>query len=173
MDKSEKTEMVSQIKDQFSNASAFYLVDYNGVNVEEINGLRREFIKEDVNYKVYKNTLVKKALEELGEYDQLNDLLQGMVGIAFAGENFVAPAKIIKKFGETAKKLSFKGCYIDSTFYGDDQLEVLASMPTKDEVMASIVGSIAAPASGIVGTLNAVIRDLVSVIDEAGKTKAA
>ena len=64
MDKSEKTEMVSQIKDQFSNSSAFYLVDYQGVNVEEINGLRREFIKEDVNYKVFKNTLVKKALEE-------------------------------------------------------------------------------------------------------------
>ena len=173
MDKSEKIEMISQIKDQFSNSSAIYLVDYHGVNVEEINGLRREFIKEDVNYKVFKNTLVIKALEELGEYDQLNDLLEGMVGIAFAGENFVAPAKIIKKFGDKAKKLSFKGCYIDSTFYGGDQLDLLASMPTKDEVMASIVGSIAAPASGIVGTLNAVIRDLVSVIDEAGKTKAA
>ncbi len=173
MDKSEKIEMISQIKDQFSNSDAFYLVDYQGVNVEEINGLRREFIKEDVNYKVFKNTLVKKALEELGEFDQLIDLLEGMVGIAFAGENFVAPAKIIKKFSDTAKKLSFKGCYIDSMFYGDDQLDVLASMPTKDEVMASIVGSIASPASGIVGTLNAVIRDLVSVIDEAGKTKAA
>ena len=173
MDKSEKIEMLSQIKDQFSNAAAIYLVDYHGVNVDEISGLRREFIKEDVTYKVFKNTLVKKAIEELGEYDQLNDLLEGMVGIAFAGENFVAPAKIIKKFGEATKKLSFKGCYIDSTFYGDDQLKVLASMPTKEEVMSSIVGSIAAPASGIVGTLNAVIRDLVSVIDEAGKTKAA
>ncbi len=75
MDKSEKTEMISQIKDQFSNASAVYLVDYHGVNVEEINGLRREFNKEDVNYKIFKNTLVKKALEDLDGYDQLNDLL--------------------------------------------------------------------------------------------------
>ena len=173
MKKSEKIEMLSQIKDKFSNASTVYLVDYHGVNVEEISSLRREFMKEDISYKVYKNTLVIKAIEELGGYDQLNNLLEGMVGIAFAGENFVAPAKIIKKFSDTAKKLSFKGCYIDSMFYGDDQLDVLASMPTKDEVMASIVGSIASPASGIVGTLNAVIRDLVSVIDEAGKTKAA
>jgi len=173
MNKSEKTEMVSQIKENFSNASAIYLVDYHGVNVDEINGLRREFLKEDITYKIFKNTLVKKALEELGKYDQLNDLLEGMVGIAFAGENFVAPAKIIKKFNDTAKKFTFKGCYIESTFYGEDQLKVLASMPTKEEVMSSIVGSIAAPASGIVGALNAVIRDLVSVIDEVGKTKAA
>lgn len=173
MNRSEKEEMVSQIKEKFSNANAVYLVDYQGINVEEINGLRREFLKEDISYKVYKNTLVKKALEEIGEYDQLNDLLEGMVGIAFADENYVIPAKIIKKFNDVSKKLTFKGCYIDSTFYGDDQLKVLAAMPTKDEVMASIVGSIASPASGIVGTLNAVIRDLVSVIDEAGKTKAA
>ncbi len=173
MNKSEKIEMVSQIKENFSNASAVYLVDYHGVNVEEINGLRREFLKEDITYKIYKNTLVKKAIEELGEYDQLNDLLEGMVGIAFAGENFVAPAKIIKKFNDATKKLTFKGCYIESSFYDGDQLKVLASMPTKEEVMASIVGSVASPASGIVGALNAVIRDLISVIDEAGKTKAA
>jgi len=173
MNKSEKIEMVSQIKENFSNASAIYLVDYHGVNVEEINGLRREFLKEGITYKIYKNTLVKKAIEELGEYEQLNDLLVGMIGIAFAGENFVAPAKIIKKFNDTTKKLTFKGCYIESSFYDGDQLKVLASMPTKEEVMASIVGSVASPASGIVGALNAVIRDLVSVIDEVGKTKAA
>lgn len=173
MNRSEKEEMVSRIKENFSSANAVYLVDYHGVNVEEINGLRRQFLKENITYKVFKNTLVIKALEELGEYDQLNGLLEGMVGIAFAEENYVAPAKIIKKFNDDAKKLEFKGCYIDSSFYGSDQLTVLASMPTKEEVMASIVGSIAAPASGIVGTLNAVMRDLVSVIDEVGKTKAA
>jgi len=173
MNKSEKTEMLSQIKEKFSNSAAVFLVDYHGVNVDEINGLRREFLKENVSYKVYKNTLVKKAIEELGEYDQLNDKLEGMVGIAFAGENYVSTPKIIKKFSEKAKKLSFKGCYIESTFYDENQLKVLASMPSKEEVMSSIVGSIAAPASGIVGTLSAVIRDLISVIDEAGKTKAA
>ena len=173
MNRSEKEEMVSQIKKNFSNASAVYLVNYHGVNVEEISGLRREFLKENVTYKVFKNTLVKKAIAELGEYDELNNLLEGMIGIAFVEENYVAPAKIIKKFSDDKKKLEFKGCYIESSFYGEDQLKVLASMPTKDEVMASIVGSIASPASGIVGSLNAVIRDLVSVIDEVGKTKAA
>jgi large subunit ribosomal protein L10 len=96
-----------------------------------------------------------------------------MIGVAFTGDNFVSAAKVIKKYFDEKQKLSFKGCYIDSTYYGADQLNVIASMPTKDEIMAGIVGSIAAPASGIVGAINAVIRELVSVIDEVAKKKAA
>ena len=173
MNKTEKSEIVSLIKEKFEQSNAMYLVNYAGVTVEQINGLRREFIKEGVSYKVYKNTLVKRAITELGGYEKLNEQLVDMIGIAFADENYVAPAKIIKSFNDKNKKFDFKGCYIESTFYGEDQLETLASMQTKEEVMASIVGSIAAPASGLVGTINAVMRDLVSVIDEVGKTKAA
>jgi large subunit ribosomal protein L10 len=165
--------MISLIKERFEQSTAVYLVDYSGITVEEINGLRRQFIKEGVAYKVFKNTLVKRVIAELGGYEELSNQLVGMIGIAFAGENYVAPAKIIKDFNDKNKKFDFKGCYIESTFYGEDQLKTLASMPTKEEVMSSIVGSIAAPASGIVGSINAVMRDLVSVIDEAGKTKAA
>ena len=73
-------------------------------------------------------------------------------------ENYVAPAKIIKKYFKDKNKFSFKGSYIESQFYGAEQLDVLASMPTKEEVMASIIGSIAAPASGIVGAINAVMQ---------------
>lgn len=173
MNKTEKSEMISLIKEKFEQSTAMYLVDYTGITVDQINGLRREFIKDGVTYKVFKNTLVKRVIAELGGYDELNELLVGMVGIAFADENYVAPAKIIKNFNDKNKKFDFKGCYIESAFYGADQLQTLASMPTKEEVMSSIVGSIAAPASGIVGAINAVMRDLVSVIDEAGKTKAA
>ena len=173
MNKTEKSEMVSLIKEKFQKSTAMYLVDYSGITVAQISGLRREFSKEGVSYKVFKNTLVKRAIAEIGGFEEINQQLVGMIGIAFAEENYVAPAKIIKNFSEKNKKFNFKGCYIESTFYGEDQLKNLASMPTKDEIMSSIVGSIAAPASGIVGTINAVIRDLVSVIDEAGKTKAA
>jgi len=173
MNKTEKSEMVSLIKEKFEQSTAMYLVNYDGVTVDEINGLRREFIKEDISYKVYKNTLVKRAIADLGGYDELSDKLVGMIGIAFTDENYVAPAKIIKNFNSKNKKFDFKGCYIESTFYDEDQLKTLASMPTKDEVISSIISSIASPASGIVGTINAVMRDLVSVIDEAGKTKAA
>lgn len=173
MKRLEKEEQIEQIKELIGNSSAMFLVDYRGVNVADINKLRAQFRKEGVTYKVFKNTLFKKALEQLGAFEKLNEQLIGMIGVAFAKENFVAPAKIIKKYNEEAKKLQFKGCYLETTFYGAEQLDAIASMPTKEEIMSGIVGSIAAPASGIVGAINAVIRDLVSVIDEVSKKKAA
>ena len=174
MNKTEKANVVSQIKELLDQSAAVYLVDYSTVTVEEINAIRSEFRKEDVTYKVFKNTLFQKAIEGNERFDGLSDLLNGMTGFAFVEENFVAPAKLIKKFnGQYKKKFIFKGCVLDSTFYGPDQLETLASMPTKDEIMASIVGSVAAPAQGIVGAINGVMRDLVSCIDQISKQDAA
>lgn len=173
MKKSEKVEIVSQIKELVGNSTAMFLVDYRGVNVEDINKLRASFRKDGVNYKVLKNTLFRKALEELGGYEDFSKQLTGMIGVAFAGENFVAPAKIIKKYFDEKGKLSFKGCYLESNFYGEDQLDTLASMPTKEEIIAGILSSINSPASGIVGAINAVIRDVVSLVDEIAKKKAA
>lgn len=173
MNKNQKVESVAQIKELIEKSTAIYLVDYSGVNVEDINQLRRGFLKEEITYKVFKNTLLKRALQEVGGYEEFEPLLVGMTGVAFSGENFAAPAKVIKNYFKEKKKFSFKGCYVESNFYGADQLDVLASMPTKEEVMASIVGSIAAPASGIVGAINAVMRDLVGVVDAISKKEAA
>ncbi len=173
MDKNEKVESVSQIKSLIEKSTGFYLVDYSGVNVEDINQLRREFLKEGVTYKVFKNTLLKRAFAEVEGFEEFEPLFVGMTGVAFADENYIAPAKIIKNYFKAKKKFTFKGSYIDSQFYGAEKLDVLASMPTKDEVMASIVGSIAAPASGIVGAINAVMRDIVGLVDEISKKKAA
>ncbi len=173
MNKTEKAEVISKIADRVKNSSAIFLVDYSGLSVEQISELRREFLKEGVDYKVYKNTLFKRAIDEVGGYDEFNDKLIGMTGFIFTGENYVAPGKIIKKFFDKNEKFSFKGCYIESEFYGSEKLDVLASMPTKDEVMASIVGSIANPASGIVGAIGGLMRDIVGLVDEISKKKAA
>jgi large subunit ribosomal protein L10 len=172
--KNEKAELISEIQEKLKSSSAVYLVDYSRITVAEISSLRREFLKEGVSYKVFKNTLFQKALESLDKYPEFSKHLTGMTGFVFANENnFIAPAKIIKKFSEDKKKFYFKGCYIENQFYGSDQLDVLASMPSKEEVIAGIIGSIAAPASGIVGAINGVMRELVSVIDEISKKKVA
>ncbi len=173
MDKKTKKESVSQIKELIEKSQGIYLVDYSGVNVEDITLLRKDFLKEDVTYKVFKNTLFKRAIDEIGGYEEFKPLLVGMTGIAFTGENYIAPAKIIEKYFKKNKKFSLKGSYIDSQFYGADKLSVLASMPTKEEVISSIMGSINAPASGIVGAINAVMRDVVGVIDAISKKDAA
>ena len=166
MNKNEKEEIVSQVKDILNNSNAVYLTDYSGIAVEEINDLRNDFRKEGVKYKVIKNTLFNRALSEVGKFEKLSENLEGMTGYAFTSEDPVAPAKIIKKFFDKTKKLSLKGCYIEDQYYDGGQLATLASLPTKSEVVASILSSINAPISGIVGSINAVMRDLVNVVDQ-------
>jgi Ribosomal protein L10 len=173
MNKTEKAEIISQIKELINDANAVYLADYSGINVFDINNIRNEFRKEGVKYKVLKNTLVKRALKETGKFTQLENHLVGMAGLAFVKDNLSAPAKVIKKYYDANQKFALKACYIESQFYDGSKLNELASLPTKAEVIAGILGSLNSPASGIVGTLNAVMRDLVSVIDEIAKTKAA
>jgi len=174
MDRNEKEAVVSEMKEMIDNSTAIYLTDYSGISVADINDLRSQFRKEDVRYKVFKNTLFKRALDDSGKFDKLADHLVGMTGFVFANaENPVAPAKIIKKYFDKNKKLSLKACYIEDEYFEGDRLNELASLPSKNDLIASIIGSINAPASGIVGVINAVMRDLVSVVDEISKQKAA
>ncbi|QQS34995.1 MAG: 50S ribosomal protein L10 [Ignavibacteriales bacterium] len=173
MNKTEKSEIISEIKEMIESASAVYLTDYTGITVEDINQIRNEFRKEGVRYKVIKNTLFKRAITESEKFDKLGDHLVGMTGYAFASHNPVAPAKIIKKYFDTTQKLSLKACYIENQFYDGNQLNQLASLPSKNEIIAGILGSLNSPVSGVVGAINAVMRDLVSVVDEISKKKAA
>jgi len=173
MNKTEKTEMISRIKELINESNAVYLADYAGINVFDISNIRNEFRKEGVKYKVFKNTLVKRAIRETGKYEKLENHLVGMIGMAFVNDDLSAPARVIKKYHDASQKLALKGCYLEDQYFAGDKLNELAALPTKAEVIAGILGSINAPASGIVGTINAVIRELVSVVDEIAKKKAA
>ncbi len=173
MNRNEKTDVISEMKEMMEKSSAIFLTDYSGINVEDISELRNQFRNEGVKYKVYKNTLFKKALAESNKYEKLADHLVGMTGFAFTDDNPVAPAKIIKKYFDKHEKLSLKACYIDDEYFDGSRLAELASLPSKNELIASIIGSINSPASGIVGAIAAIARDLVSVIDEISKQKAA
>lgn len=174
MNKNEKADLISEMKEVIDNSSAVYLTDYTGITVSDINELRNEFRKEGVKYKVFKNTLFKRALDESGKYDKLADHLIGMTGYAFASDdNSVAPAKIIKKYFDANQKLALKACYIESEYYDGSKLAELASLPSKNELISGIISSINSPASGIVGAINAVMRDLVNVVDQISKREAA
>ncbi len=173
MNKTEKAEIIAEIKGVIDNSSAVYLTDYSGINVADISELRNQFRKEGVKYKVYKNTLFERALKESGKFEKLADHLEGMTGFVFAGENPVAPAKIIKKYFDASQKLALKACYIETDYYDGSKLDQLATLPSKTDLIASIMGSLNSPASGIVGAINAVVRDLVSVVDQISKREAA
>jgi len=173
MNKNEKAELIAEAKELIQNASAVYLTDYSKINVEDISEIRNQFRKDGVKYRIFKNTLFKRALVESGKFEKLADHLEGMTGFAFASTNPVAPAKIIKKYNDTSQKFPLKACYIETQYFDGSKLKELAELPTKEEVIAGILGSLNSPASGIVGSIAAVIRDLVSVVDEVSKKKAA
>jgi large subunit ribosomal protein L10 len=174
MKKEEKVDIIAEVRELIDASNAVYLTDYSGVTVSDINEIRNEFRKEGIKYRVFKNTLFKRALTESGKYSKLSNHLVGMTGYAFAtADNPVAPAKVIKKYFDNIQKMSLKACYIENQYYDGSSLNELASLPSKKELIAGIIGSLNAPASGIVGVINAVMRDLVSVIDEISKREAA
>ena len=173
MNKNEKAEIIAQAKELIENSTALYLTDYSKINVADISEIRNQFRKDGIKYRVFKNTLFKRALVESGKFEKLADHLEGMTGFAFASTNPVAPAKIIKKYNDTSQKLTLKACYIETQYYDGSKLAELAVLPTKGELIAGILGSLNSPASGIVGSIAAVIRNLISVVDEVSKKKAA
>ena len=173
MNRNEKSEIISEIKELLESSTAIYLTDFGGINVEDISELRNQFRNEGVRYKVFKNTLVKRALDEAGKYEKIADHLTGMTGFAFASSNPLAPAKIINKYFSDKEKLSLKACYVEGEYFDGNQLKTLATLPTKNELIAGILGSINSPVSGIAGAINAVVRDLVNVVDQISKRQAA
>ena len=173
MKRPEKEQIITQVKDQIARAKSMFFADFTGITVEEINELRREFRKSNIGYRVVKNTLVRKALESVTGYDKVCDHLEGPTAIAFGFDDPVLPAKIIKKFHDKHKKLNVKVCVVEKQIFDGRQLDDLAKLPSRGDLVAGILGSLQAPISGIVGCIAAVTRDLVNVIDAIEKKKAA
>jgi large subunit ribosomal protein L10 len=173
MKRSEKEQIVAEVAELAGGAQGLYFTDFSGLTVEQANELRREFYKSGVKYRVVKNTLIRKALEQLSGYDTVASKLVGPTAIAFAYEDPVAPAKIIQKFAEKHNKLSLKVCVLEQQVYDGSKLKELAKLPTRKELMAAILGSVQAPLAGVPNVVQAVLRDLVSVIGEIEKKKAA
>jgi large subunit ribosomal protein L10 len=173
MKRSEKEQIIASVKEKVERAQGMYFADFTGVTVEQVNELRREFHKANIGYQVVKNTLARKALESVTGYDKVYDALVGHTAIAFAYDDPVAPAKIIKKFRDKHNKLTVKACVLEKQVYPGSQLDEIARMPSRPEVIAGIIGTIQSPIQGVVGSINAVLQNLVGVIDAIEKKKAA
>ncbi|HPS64551.1 MAG TPA: 50S ribosomal protein L10 [Ignavibacteria bacterium] len=177
MDKAKKSELTGEIKDMMNTTDALYFIDFSSMTVADVENLRGEFHKAGIKYKVVKNTLAKRALKESDKFsgftESLSDFLKGPTGIVFPGEDVVSPARILKKASEKTERPKFKAAVLDGQIYGSDKLNELSSLLTKDEIISGICASLNSPVSGIVGTINALMRDLGSIIEEVAKKKAA
>lgn len=177
MNKKDKEQEVLDIKERLNKASSLYFTDFTGLTVAETNQFRDELFTAKVDYKVLKNTLVKKALEGNEKFaaqaESLTANLKGPTGVIFAYDDPVSPAKIIKKFFDKGEKPKLKVAVIENVSYDSKRLNELAALQSKPELISSIIGSLHAPISGIVHTLNAVIGNLASIIEEVAKKQHA
>lgn len=154
MDKATKQVAIAELTEKFSKATNFYLADASHMNVEQINKLRRICFKQGVEFKVAKNTLIRKALESIGtNYNDLFDSLNGPTSLMFS-ETGSIPAKVIKEFRKTGDRPVLKAAYIDSAIYiGDASLDELSKLKTKFELIGEIVGILQSPAKNVIGAL--------------------
>ena len=149
-----------------------FLTDFQGLTVEEITKLRGELRKDGSTYAVVKNTLFKIAAGE-ERARQFDAFLAGPTGIVFAGSDPVAPAKAIKQFADERKKLGIKAAYIDGALVDAKQVEALAALPPKLELIARLVGSLASPMRGLVTVLSGNQSGLVRVLNAIREQKEA
>ena len=167
-----KQEKVEAMKEKFAKAKVAVVTEYRGLTVEEITKLRRSLQKEEGDYMVTKNTLAKVASKGT-QFEVLADSLKGPVAIAFGFKDEVAPAKVVTKFIKDTKKGEIIGAALDGKFLDANEAKKLASLPSKEELYAKMLGSINSPASGIVGAMNAVMSGLVRAMDQVAKKKSA
>ncbi len=171
-----KSNTVENLKERLAGAKAIILVDYKGINVEQVNKLRNLFKEAKVDYLVQKNTLIKIALNELGIND-LDVYLQGPTAVAISKDDEVTPAKVHVKFVkdvmEDANFPKFKGGLISGKVMNQSELQKIAQLPSREELLARIMGSMQAPLSNFVNVSQGIIRKFVYAIDALAKQKAS
>ncbi len=169
MKRNEKEQIVVEVAALMSDSSSLFFADFAGMTVGETNDLRREFQKNGVNYRVVKNTLIKKAMQTYSSDQAAYRYMAGQTGIAFGGDDPTTPAKVLKKFFEKNHRPVTKAFIVDKQVFDGKRLAEFALMPSKPEMIASILGSLQSPIAGIAGSISAVMRDLVSVLDAVEK----
>jgi large subunit ribosomal protein L10 len=166
-----KEAAVAELAEKLAGAKNLFFTDYQGLTVSEITRLRGELRKDGNTYAVVKNTLFRIAAGDLAS--QVEEFLAGPTGVVFAGLDPVAPAKALKTFSDTVKKVSVKAAYIDGRVVDAAQVETLAKLPPKIDLLASLVGTLANPLRGLVTVLSGNQSGLVRVLDAIREQKTA
>ena len=150
-----KKELVEQIKSELKEAKSIVFVDYRGITVAEDTAMRKEFRENGVTYKVFKNRLLTRALDSLGITGYDPKMFEGTTAVAF-GSDEIAPAKIFCKHQKDLKKMAVKFGIVDGQIMDQAQMEALAAIPSKEILIAMLLGTLNAPVAGLARALNAI-----------------
>ena len=139
-----KQPVVDEIKGHVANAKSAVLVDYRGLTVEEDTALRKKLREAGVVYKVYKNTMLKRAFEGT-DFAQLDKHLDGPTAIAFGIDDATAPARVLNDFAKTAANLEFKAGVVEGTYYDVEGIKVISTIPSREVLISKLLGSLQSP----------------------------
>lgn len=151
--KEQKQAVIDELVEVLNNNEAVYLTNYKGMSVSDISALRKAFKKHGVTYRVYKNKLVLKAMESIGGYEAVYPYLEEQTAFAFVTGDASRPARVLKDFLKSSDKPKFKAAVIEKALFGENQLDALSTMKSKEEVIGDIIGLLLSPISNVVGAL--------------------
>lgn len=162
--KLEKQKVIDEIKGKLDGARSAVVVDYMGISVAQADQLRKQLREANIDYTVYKNTLVKRAIVGT-EFEPLADALKGPSALAISKEDATAPARELNKAIKDFQLMSFKAGVVEGTLYNQDALTEIATIPSREELIAKFMGSIQSPVS-------AFVRTVAAIAEEAAKAEA-
>ena len=148
-----KQPVIDEISANIKDAQSVVVVDYRGLTVAEDTQLRKELREAGVTYKVYKNTMMNFAFKG-ADYESLAPVLEGPSAIAISTEDATAPARILAKFAKTAPALEIKAGVVEGTFYDANGMQAVAAVPSRDELLSKLLGSLQSPITNLARVLN-------------------
>ncbi|RJE48114.1 MULTISPECIES: 50S ribosomal protein L10 [unclassified Dehalobacter] len=167
----EKQKVVEDIKQKFEGASGVILADYRGLTVSQVTNLRVELRQAGIEYRVLKNTMVRRAADEIG-ITGLDEFLEGPTALAFSTDP-VAPAKILSEFSKKNKSLTIKAGVLDGKVIDADKVKDLANLPSREVLLSQVLAGMQGPLQGMVNVLQGPIRKFGYALEEVRKLKEA
>ena len=151
----QKQIIIDEIKEKLEKAQSAVVIDYIGITVAEADAMRKKLREANVDYTVYKNTLVKRAIEGT-KYEELAQVLDGPSAFALSYEDATAPARVIDEVMKDYNQMSFKAGVVEGVYYDAEGIEAIAAIPGRDQLIAKFMGSVQSPVSKLVRTFQAI-----------------
>lgn len=167
----EKQKIVDSIKQKIEGSKGIVLADYRGLTVSQVTGLRVELRNAGIEYRVLKNTMVRRAANEVG-LEGLDEFLEGPTALAFSPDP-VAPAKILMEYSKKNKNLKIKAGVVEGKVVGPEKVKDLADLPSREVLLSKVLAGMQAPLQGMVNVLQAPIRQFGYALEEVRKLKEA
>ncbi len=172
MELNKKIEIVTQLHEDLKKSKIVIVTDYKGLDVAAVTKLRSQLTKENIDYRVIKNTLLRRASENTSAA-VLNDMFKGPSAVAISYDDPVSSAKILTKFSEENNKLEIKGGVLDGKVLDANGIKALSSLPSRDVLLSQVLSAMNAVPTGIVQLLAAVPRNMMNVLNAIKEKKEA